>query len=90
MTDNVVPFPQANLNDIPAMLRAMADGIETDRAAGDSGGDYAGVETVIVLIPVKDDWPRVFGFGDVNRNVTDPALICEMAKMWLINNLVSR
>jgi hypothetical protein len=71
----------ASLNDIPGMLRQTADQIES--------GKYEGATACFVVFPVKDGWPIVLGFGDVDgRN--DPAIQLELAKMWLLNNLTSR
>lgn len=78
-----VEFPKTNLNDIPAQLRAMADRIEN----GDESGQA--VTTVFCVVPVKGAWPRVFGWGDVEGQ-NDPVVQFELAKLWLLTNLVER
>lgn len=72
------------LNDIPGHLRAMADGIE----AGEEG-DYVGTESLIVVIPVSGDYPRIFAFGDVD-GVNYPPTQFELAKLWMLTNMVAR
>jgi len=69
------------LNDIPAMLRQMAEDIEC--------GSYGDVQSMIVLMPVEDDYPNAFGWGDVSGQ-NDPIIQCELAKAWFVNNLVRR
>lgn len=69
------------LTDIPGMLRKLADQIE----AGVEGE----VTAAILLIPVDEDYPRVYGWGDVERG-NDPIIQLELARMWLLTNIVER
>ena len=71
----------ASLRDICAHLRSLADQIEA--------GEQGEVDAVFLIIPVQNDWPRVFAWGDV-ANVNDPVVQLELAKMWLLQNLVAR
>lgn len=63
------------------MLRRTADQIEA--------GEHGEVGTAFLLLPTADDYPKVFGWGDVD-GINHPALQCELAKMWLLTNIVSR
>ncbi len=77
----LIEFPNGNLNDIPGMLRKLADRIET--------GDLQDATTAFVIIPVEDDWPRLVGYGDIDgRN--DPLIQCDLLRHWLITNLTTR
>ena len=69
------------MNDIPGMLRRTAERIEA--------GEFGKIDAALVLIPRHGDYPTVFGFGDVERE-NDPAIQCELAKMWLLSNMVQR
>ena len=69
------------LNDIPGMLRALADAIEA--------GEYGEVQSLIALMPRPRDYPIPFGWGDVEGQ-NDPIIQCELAKAWFVNNLVER
>lgn len=81
MTAEVIQHPSPNLADIPAMLRRLADQIEA--------GDWGEVETAFLLMPRAGDFPRLFGWGNVT-GTQDPIVQFEMAKHWLVTNLVSR
>lgn len=81
MTAEIVQYPSLNLNDIPAMLRRLADQLEK--------GEWGEVETVFLLMPQSGDFPKLFGWGNVT-GTQDPIVQFEMAKHWLITNLVSR
>lgn len=82
MALNVVQFSEAPpLTDIVAHLRNLADQIEK--------GTHGEVDAVFALIPSEDGWPKVFAWGDVS-GVRDPVIQFELAKMWLLNNLVER
>lgn len=70
-----------NGNDVPAMLRNLADLIER--------GEYDEVEAVLVLMPRPGDYPKIFGFGD-QHGANEPSMLCEMAKLWLLQNMVAR
>jgi hypothetical protein len=69
------------LSDIPAMLRRLADQIEA--------GEHGQVETAFLILPADGDYPKVFGWGDVDGG-NDPVIQLELAKMWLLTNLVAR
>lgn len=77
---NITTLRTAKLNDIPAMLRQMADQIE----AGD-----VSASSMLVIIPRTDDWPEIYGWGD---HLGDPGniAVCEMAKAWFLDNKVKR
>lgn len=70
-----------SLEDIPGRLRRIADQIEA--------GEQGAVETAYVLLPTDGDYPRLFGFGDVHGK-SDPVVQFELAKLWLLTNLVER
>jgi len=69
------------LNDVPGMLRWLADAIEA--------GEHGDVQSLFALIPRPGDYPTVFGWGDV-AGQNDPIIQCELAKAWFVANLVSR
>lgn len=69
------------LTDIPGMLRRIADAIEA--------GEHGDVAAAFLLLPVAGDYPQVFGWGDVEGG-NDPVIQLELAKMWLLTNLVTR
>jgi hypothetical protein len=79
---NVVRLSEAPpLTDIVAHLRNLADQIEA--------GAHGEVDAVFAVIPSEDGWPHVFAWGNV-AGVQDPIIQFELAKMWLLNNLVER
>ncbi len=63
------------------MLRRTADRIEA--------GELGAVETLFIVIPVANDWPRLLGFGDIDGK-NDPMIQFDLVKHWLITNLVER
>lgn len=69
------------LSDIPGMLRRFADAVES--------GEYGDVQSLILLLPIADDYPAVFGWGDVEGQ-NDPIIQCELAKAWFVTSLVKR
>jgi hypothetical protein len=69
------------LTDIPGMLRRTADRIEA--------GELGDVSSAFVLVPAPGDYPKIFGFGDIERG-NDPIIQFELAKLWLLTNLVHR
>lgn len=69
------------LSDIPGMLRRAADQIEA--------GAHGEVDAAFLILPVDGDYPHVFGWGDI-LNGNDPVIQLELAKMWLLTNLVTR
>jgi hypothetical protein len=80
---DVVPLRDAAplLTDIPGMLRRAADQIEA--------GTYGAVGAAFLLLPDPDGYPRIFGWGDVEGQ-NHPIIQCELAKAWLVNNIVAR
>jgi len=77
---NVVPLPVKDLSDIPTRLRDLANRIE-------SGEQPA--ETAFVLIPRSKDYPRLFGWGDI-EHANDPIIQLGLCLHWLHANLVVR
>ena len=68
------------LTDIPGRLRFLAQEIENGEVEA---------ETAYVILPVKDDYPRLRGFGNVDG---DAAPIPQVALLqhWLLANMVKR
>lgn len=77
----IVQWPNTNLGDVPAMLRKLADDIETSITEPCS--------SAIVLLPREQDYPVIFGFGDVEGN-NQPLVQLALAHSWFIYNLTSR
>lgn len=79
----VVPIREcnANLRDIPGMLRQMADNIER--------GEYDQVDALIVVMPRHADYPLMFGWGDVEGD-NAPLMQLELAKMFLLTRTTER
>lgn len=78
---NVVQLDKKPVSDIPGMLRNLADKIEAD--------EYGKVETLFAVMPVDGDYPKVFGWGAIDGK-NDPTIQFELAKMWLLTNMVER
>lgn len=71
MTDKITVIPSAKLQNIPEMLRGLADDIER--------GEYGDVsETVVVT---AGDNFNVFAFGRADGTVAHYLLGCAMAKL---------
>ena len=81
MTAEVVQLPVVNLNDIPQRLRQLAEDIET--------GIRPGITSVILIIPQLGDFPKVYGWGDI-EGTNDPIIQLSLAKHWFLDNLVLR
>ncbi len=82
MTLKVVPINDGpSLRDVVAQIRAFADRIEA--------GDYGEVSAVFALMPCENDYPRFWGWGDIS-GINDPVVQIELAKIWLLTNLVKR
>lgn len=77
----LVQFPRQNLLDVPEMMREVADQIEQ--------GMHGKISTVIMLIPIPENYPKVFGWGEVEGE-NHPIVQLELAKHWLVANLSSR
>ncbi len=56
----LVELPVANLRDIPALLRRLADGIEQ--------GERGDVKFVTCVVVRRDESQTCLGFGDVNMH----------------------
>lgn len=61
------------------MLRNLADEIENGVKAS----------SVLVIIPRDGERPLVYGFGEHLGDHGNIA-VCEMAKIWFVNNLVGK
>lgn len=87
MSAEIVPLrgtpeqPQISLQDIPAQLRQLAERIEA--------GEFDVVGTLFCVMPLTGDYPNVFGWGNVD-GTNDPAIQLELARMWLLTNMVTR
>lgn len=69
------------LNDIPARLRLLADGIEA--------GEYPIVETAIVIMN-NGDWPTVLQYGNVDKIETHPLILLQLALSWMTTRVTRR
>ena len=79
---NVVPLREGPpLTDIVAHIRAFADRVEA--------GEYGEVEAIFALMPRDNDYPKFWGWGNI-VGINDPVVQLELAKMWLLTNLVTR
>lgn len=79
--DNVLHLrPGPPINDIPGMLRQLADQFET--------GEYT-AEGILVILPRDGDWPAIFGYGEHLTDYGNIAVL-EMAKTWMTNHLTAR
>ncbi len=77
----VSPLRQGpTVSDIPGQLRQMADQIESGEVAATSA---------LFIIPADGDWPAVYGWGEHLGDHGNIA-VCEMTKIWFVNNLVTR
>lgn len=82
MTLTVVPLHDGpSLNDIVAQVRAFADRIEA--------GEYGEVDAVFAVMPRDGDYPKFWGWGSIAGG-NDPVIQLELAKFWLLTNLVQR
>jgi len=68
------------LNDVPGRLRWLAEEIEANRIKS---------ESAIVLLPISGDYPRIYGYGDVEGE-NHPIIQLEMAKTAFILNVMRR
>ena len=82
MTLTVVPLREVpSLNDIVAQIRAFADRVKA--------GEYGDVDAVFAVMPREGDYPKFWGWGDISGG-NDPVIQLELAKHWLLTNLVQR
>lgn len=71
-----------SLKDVVGMMRRLADKIES--------GEHGEVASLFVVMPsIKDEFPKLFAFGDVDGN-NNPYIQLDLAKQLLLNNLVVR
>lgn len=79
----VVPIREcnANLRDIPGLLRQMADNIDS--------GEYGDVASLFVVMPRDADYPTLFGWGDVEGD-NAPLMQLELARMFLLTRVTER
>jgi hypothetical protein len=70
------------LTDIPGRLRSLADNIE----AGHNGD----ISSVIILMPVEGDYPRVLQYGQIEGQTNEPMIQFQLALHWFCANLVIR
>jgi hypothetical protein len=75
----VVKLRSASVADIPAMLRRMADDLESGRQQA---------EAALFIIPVEGEFPKIFGWGEHMGDYANIAVL-EMAKACLIQTLVA-
>lgn len=69
-----------SLNDIPGQLRVLADSIEKGEVEA---------TTTYVVIPRAGDFPKLFGFGDNDKD-NSPIVQMQLMLHWLSANLVVR
>ena len=68
--------PGPTVDNIPAMMRQLADRIESGEQPADA---------VLCIIPQPGDWPAIFGWGDHQGDLGNIGL-CELAKAWFVQN----
>jgi hypothetical protein len=82
MSLKVVPLrDKPALTDIVAQVRNFADRIES--------GDLSDISAVFAVVPIAGNYPKILGWGDV-AGINDPVVQLELAKLWLLTNLVER
>lgn len=70
-----------SLNDIPGRLRLLADQLEA--------GEHGEYNNCLVLIPQRsDDWPAMWGFGDVNGNNSPIITLTLALHKWVAKIMV--
>ena len=72
----IIKLRDADLTDVPAMLRKLADDIEA--------GEHGDVHTCFAVIPVVDDFPMIFGWG-LNCSQAQCGWTLHLAQHWLAN-----
>lgn len=73
MTAEVVTLGRPSLQDIPGMLRQLADRIEA--------GEFGEVDGLIAVMPRDLDYPQTFGWGNI-EGAFDPIIQLELAREW--------
>lgn len=77
----IVDLRGAVLTDVPTMLRHLADAIEA--------GEHGDVHTCFAVIPVADEYPKIFGWG-LNCSQAECGWTLHMAQHWLAGTLTRR
>lgn len=80
MTDNLVHLRDTTINDIPGMLRKLAD-------AFDAGDETA--PGILVIIPQDGDFPALFGYGEHLGDYQNIAIL-ELAKTFMVDLMTAR
>lgn len=80
MSAEIVHLPGVSLRDIPAQLRGLADRIEA--------GEYGEVDTLFALMPCGGDFPKMWGWGDVDGK-NDPVIQLQLALHWHITHMTA-
>ncbi len=74
----VIEFPHKSVQDVPAMLRGLADRIESGEVRATS---------LFCVAPVDDGYPEIFLFGPTDGDKTDPLIHLELARMRLLKGI---
>jgi hypothetical protein len=69
----LVKLDTADLNDIPAGLRALAERIENN--------DYGEVHSLLLVMPREHDWPITLQWG-INHGACEPVIQLSLALEW--------
>lgn len=64
-----------SLQDIPGMLRSLADRIERE--------EYGDVDGLFVIMPRDQEYPVTLGFGIID-GAYDPIIQFELARQWMV------
>ena len=82
MTLSIVQLHEGSpsLNDISGRLRLIADQIDSGELEP---------STLYVVMPRPQDFPRLWGFGNVDGD-NSPIIQLELMRHWLVSNLVVR
>jgi hypothetical protein len=64
-----------SLQDIPGMLRSLADRIELE--------EYGSVDGLFVIMPREQEYPVTLGFGVID-GAYDPIIQFELARQWMV------
>lgn len=78
MSDNIIHLGQNAINDIPTMLRALADQINSGKQTA---------EAVYVIVPNPGAYPTIYGYGAYTSPEERIATL-DMAKYWILREQV--
>lgn len=78
----IVELNKTSLLDVPTQLRQLADEIEVS--------DYKSNLVVVVRKIDHEDYPLIYGFGKGADDTPNAVMELELAKMFLLNNIVRR